>query len=141
MVKSLYFWIGLLIISNLMSCNDYAVDLGEGYLLRAIDGKENMAVGYGDKRFNVAVVDQTVFEVLWNDSFVLAKRHPSKLGVTIATVDRDSVEYYIIEKITNERDNPHRKVNGPFGLKVYNEKLRQLGINENHLEKRSFDNL
>ena len=100
-----------------------------------------MAVAYGDKSFSVAIVDQTVFEVLWNDDFILARRHPSKLGVEVATIKRDSIEYYIVEKIANEKDNPHRKVKGPLNLAEYEVELRQLGLNESRLQKTFFEEL
>ena len=139
--KILWLWLSLLTLGSLTSCSDYAVDLGGGYILRAIDGKENMAVAYGDKSFSVAIVDQTVFEVLWNDDFILARRHPSKLGVEVATIKRDSIEYYIVEKIANEKDNPHRKVKGPLNLAEYEVELRQLGLNESRLQKTFFEEL
>ena len=122
-------------------CDFSTESLGHGYFLRAIDGKQNMAVAYGDRSRNAAIVDQTVFEVLYNENFILAKRHPSKLGVNLGAINRDSTEYYVIEKIADDTDNPYRTVNGPLSFEMYKEQLKILGLQEEDLEKLSFEDL
>ena len=122
-------------------CDLSTQSLGDGYLLRAIDGKQNMVVAYGDRSRNAAIVDQTVFEVWYNENFILAKRHPSKLGVNLGTINKDSTEYYVIEKITDDTDNPYRTVNGPFSFEIYEQQLKSLGLQEEELEKLFFEDL
>ena len=125
----------------LLGCDLSTESLGHGYVLRAIDGKQNMVVAYGDRSRNAAIVDQTVFEVLYDENFILAKRHPSKLGVNLGTINKDSTEYYVIEKITDDTDNPYRTVNGPLSFEMYEEQLKSLGLQEKELEKLFFVDL
>ena len=122
-------------------CDLSTQSLGDGYLLRAIDGKQNMVVAYGDRSGNSAIIDQTVFEVLYNENFILAKRHPSKLGVNLGSINKDSTEYYVIEKIANDTGNPYRTVNGPLSFEMYEEQLESLGLQEREFEKISFEDL
>ncbi|MCH7408064.1 hypothetical protein MM239_01545 [Belliella sp. DSM 111904] len=57
-----------------------------------------MSIGFGKSELNEGLIDQTVFEVNWNDEFILSKRHPSK-GINFTNFDRNQVNYYMIKKV------------------------------------------
>ena len=117
-IISVIFWMlffGILLFS---SCeNRLFVDLGDDYNLSSIDGMPNIAVRYGSPDFSVAIVDQTVVQVYWNDSIIVAEQVPP-LAMKEEDLDNKNVQraYYLLRKVTGKGQNPHRLVLGPMRM-------------------------
>ena len=94
--------------------SDLNVDLGGGYNLSSIDG-HSIAVRriLGNSQASVSIISETVVNVYWNDSLIVAKQAPSVVRSRLDLND-DNVSYFIARKVWSEDQNPHRLVYGPF---------------------------
>jgi hypothetical protein len=84
-----------------------------------------MDIGFGTTGSSEGLIEPTVFEVHWNDLYILAKRHPLNLGVNSKSV----TDHYIIRKVSAARE-VLANTYGPLNFEDYEKKKTELGINE-----------
>ena len=108
-IKILSVVIATVLISSLFSCGGlglaYERLLTDKFYLTATDEMTQMDISYQTRDNHYAIlVDQTVFAIGYNDSFIIAKQHSRKL---FEEINRDSTFYYIIEvgRAVRERHN------------------------------------
>lgn len=130
----------LLIVIMIQSCDYYQKQIGENYFIRAINSRETMDIGFGKKDGSEGIVDQTVFEVHWNDLYILAKRHPLE-GVGNDGINRDSTEYYILKKVKFGEAKASQNMFGPLTKQEYKFKKEELGLIESEMESITYDDL
>ena len=91
------------------------------YRLVAIDVNEDMGVCYSVNRDCVGRIPETVFAVGWNNSFIVAARHPKN--------DRSRVEYFYIDRaVDGTFVDPSVSVRGPFDSQAFEQEKRRLGL-------------
>jgi hypothetical protein len=93
----------------------YEDDLVGGYVVQAVDAKNNAAI-YRE----VEVIPPRVFAYGWNDDFIVAKRHTTLDG---RTIDLYTTLWYLIEV-------HNAKVHGPLTEQQFAELRRELGVRE-----------
>jgi hypothetical protein len=84
----------------------YEEDLGNGYVVCALDVMEDASVILKDSKRasgGTQVVPPTVFAYGWNKDFILAKRHPEKKD---RTVDNSVTHWYIVEVASGNVHGP-----------------------------------
>lgn len=108
--------------------------IGESYFLRKGDLKRDVDIGFGTNELSEGVVAPTVFEVHWDDDFILAKRYP-------VSKDENMVEYYILKKVVFGEEKASENMFGPLTLVEFEDKKKELSIQEEKMEKILFDNL
>lgn len=123
------------IILPFISCDSNYKHLGDGYYLRRGDLHFMVDIGYGysDSEDSAGFIDQTVFEVYWNDDYIIAKRHPS--------LEETKTEYFVVKKI---RDNIKLAVKnryGPLNYEQYINKIIEFNLDTNSMEHIVFDDL
>ena len=99
----------------------YKEDLGNGYVVCALDVMENAHIIIKDKERPSGgswVVPRTVFAYGWNKDFILAKRHPEKKDRTVDT----SVTYWYIVEVASG------KVHGPLSEGEFNSLRTKLKV-------------
>jgi len=128
-----------MIFINFFSSCDYSYEkqIGENYFVRCIESRERMSICFGTSDFNEGIIGQTVYEVHWNDQYILAKRHPSNLG----SKKKEVTEYYILKKVIFGEAKASPNMYGPFILKEYEKKKEELGLLELEMKSISFDDL
>ena len=133
-----------IVIASVMLLNscDYSYNkqIGESYFLRAVNSPVTMSIGFGTKEINEGVIDQTVFEVYWNDDYILAKRHPSK-GAGINNINKNVIEYYIIKKVLFGEEKAAANIKGPLSEDLYEKEKNVLGLDERTMQKVEFEKL
>ena len=89
------------------------------YRLVAVDVNEDMSVCYSLENGScIGRISETVFAVGWNNSFIVAARHPKN--------DRSRVEYFYIDRaIDGELVDPSIAVNGPFDSDAFEQEKRR----------------
>ncbi|MCH7408057.1 hypothetical protein MM239_01510 [Belliella sp. DSM 111904] len=118
----------------------YQKEIGESYFLRAINSPVTMSIGFGNSKINEGLIDQTIFEVHWNDDFILAKRHPSK-GINLADIDRNQVDCYVIKKVNFRDKKASEYVEGPLRKEDYSKRILELGLDEDDMSSLTFNDL
>lgn len=98
----------------------YEEDLGNGYVVCALDVMEGACIIIKNKRGSggFTVVPPTVFAYGWNDDFILAKRHPEKKD---RTVDTSLTYWYIVEVASGN-------VHGPLSEGAFNSLRTKLNV-------------
>jgi hypothetical protein len=94
------------------------------YRLFAADNMEQMHICYdlGDGGC-IGRIAQTVFAVGWDESHIVAARHPNN--------DRSSVEYfYIVRADDGPYVDPTVTVRGPFDAQSFDQEKQRLGLPE-----------
>jgi len=131
--------VALAFILNLIACIDYSYQkqIGESYFIRCIEQRYRMSIGFGTAEISEGLIPQTVYEVHWNDKYILAKRHPSELFEKSKTV----TEYYVVKKVKFGEAKASKNMFGPLNLEEYNQKKRELGLKESEMETVLFDDL
>ncbi|MFD2036343.1 hypothetical protein ACFSKL_16180 [Belliella marina] len=125
----------------LLGCDySYQKQIGESYFLRAVNSPVTMSIGFGSSEINEGLINQTVFEVHWNEEYILAKRHPSK-GVNVGDIDRDQVDYYVIKKVDFGKERASEYVVGPITINDYSKRILELGLNEKDMSSLTFKDL
>lgn len=92
------------------------------YRLVAVDLTSQMGI-YFDLRDGDAIgrISETVFAVGWNDSYLVAARHPHN--------DKSKVEYfYLIRALDGPYVDPSVTVRGPFTLQDFEQERQRLGL-------------
>jgi len=96
------------------------------YYLVAADTEEQLSLSYcdpNDKNGCIGIIEATVFSVGYNNSYIIAKQHPSN--------NRDITNYFLLP--INKKDK-HWGDNfgliGPLTLAQFNEKERELNISD-----------
>ncbi|MCH7414372.1 hypothetical protein MM213_12810 [Belliella sp. R4-6] len=136
-IKLFYIILSLL----LLSCDYfYQKQIGEFYFLRAVNSPVTMSIGFGTSEINEGLINQTVFEVHWNEEYILAKRHPSQ-GVNVGDIDRDQVDYYIIKKVDFGDKRATEYVEGPLSKGDYSKRIFELELDEVDMYSLIFDDL
>jgi hypothetical protein len=109
MVRKIWLLIPILILG---SCDySYHKDLGDYYILRAVNSPVSMTIGYGDENGSEGMLPHTIYKVFWDKNNIVALRHPSD-GINQSSIDKSITEYYLISKNKMPRDNERKK--GPF---------------------------
>ena len=98
----------------------YKEDLGNGYVVWALDVMEKAAVFKKHKRVTggLEVVPPTVFAYGWNDDFILAKRYPQKEHRKFDT----SITYWYIVEVASGN------VHGPLSEGEFNKLRTELKV-------------
>jgi hypothetical protein len=81
-----------------------------------------MDIGFGTSDLSEGIIDPTVFEVHWDDLYILAKRHPLNLGVNSKSV----TDHSIIRKVGAARE-VLANTYGPLNLKITKKRKQSLG--------------
>jgi len=108
--------------------------IGESYFLRKGDLKRDVDIGFGTSSSSEGIIGATVFEVQWDDDFILAKRHP-------ISKDENLVEYYILKKVVFGKAKASENMFGPLTLGQFEVKKKELSIKEEDMETILFDDL
>jgi hypothetical protein len=123
---------------GLMSCDySYEKQIGENYFIRCIESRERMDIGFGTSKSSEGLVNQTVYEVHWNEQYILAKRHPSNL----VPLKKNITEYYIIKKVKFGEAKASKNMYGPLNFEEYEDKKKELSIDESKMESEVFVDL
>jgi hypothetical protein len=110
----------------------YYKNLNGGYYLSAIDGKEDMNLGYQDGQYEVGMIDATICAVYQNEMFILVKQnpktnsYPKRISNTI---------FYIIPLKNKLSKDIERNFYGPLEYDDYKKIVLTLNINLKNLEK------
>lgn len=108
--------------------------IGESYFLRKGDLKRDVDIGFGNSSSSEGIVGPTVFEVYWNNDFILAKRHP-------VSKEKNLVEYYILKKVVFGKEKASENMFGPLTLEQFEAKKKELLIQEEDMERILLDDL
>jgi len=113
--------------SLLQSCIGSAHDekLNAGYYLSAIDVKEDMLIGFQDGVYGIGIIGATIFAVGQNDGFIIAKQHPK---VSPTGMDKAVINYFIIPFKNKVSQSPEKNIYGPLTLKEFEQKRKELNI-------------
>lgn len=113
--------------SLLQNCIGSAYDkkLNGGYYLLAIDVKEDMLLAYEDGQYGIGIIEATVFSVGQNDNYIIAKQHPK---ISSLFIDKTVVNYFIIPLQDKISKSPEKNVFGPLTLGEFNQKRKELNI-------------
>lgn len=123
------------VVILLISCDyRYQKQIGESYFIRCIETRDRMDIGFGTPESSEGLVENTVFEVHWNEKYILAKRHPAKFGKTVT-------EYYVIKKVKFGEAKASENMFGPLTFEEYQKKKFELSLDENKMESEVFEDL
>jgi len=104
-------WIIIFFLSLLTSCDyHYQKQIGENYFIRCIENRNRMNIGFGATDTSEGLISSTVFEVFYDDEYILVKRHPITKG-------KEVTEYYIIKKVKFGVAKASKNMYGPLTLK------------------------
>lgn len=133
-----YFYILLLIL--LSSCGDYlkeVKDLPNNYVLLEGSDFNGIELSYKlDKGGYLGTVMPSVYEIGYNDSFIIAKRHPSEWGFF---PDTSITEYYVIPLGSKINRLPERNVYGPLSEEEFLKLRVKLGISDTLLFSNKYE--
>jgi hypothetical protein len=128
----------ILVIVFSISCDYwYQKQIGENYFIRCIESRDRMDIGFGTSESSEGLIGNTVFEVHWNNKYILAKRHPAHLGASRKSV----IEYYVVKKVKFGEAKASQNMYGPLNLEEYEKKKRELGLDEGKMESVVFEDL
>ncbi len=96
-----------------------------------------MNIGFGTSEISEEIIGNTVFEVHWNEKFILVKRHPANLGDSRKSV----IEYYVVKKVKFGEAKASQNMFGPLTLEEYKKKKLELSINESEMKVEVFEDL
>jgi hypothetical protein len=130
----------LLFFCFLQSCDYYQKQIGENYFIRWVNTRESMDIGFGMKDGSEGLIKETVFEVHWNDEYIIAKRHPRD-GTGDDGINRSITEYYILKKVKFGEAKASQNMFGPLIKEEYKSKKAELGLIESEMESLFFDDL
>lgn len=118
------------------SCDSYyEKQIGESYYIRYIDLKRTMDIGFGNKESSEGLIDPTVYEVYWNEKYILVKTHPDIIE------NRNLTEYYVIEKVKFGEKRARDFMKGPINKMEYENLIKQLALNLADMEHIVYDDL
>jgi hypothetical protein len=117
------------------SCNSDYKKIGESYFIRKGDLQFLVDIGFGNNNSSEGLVDPTVFEVYWNEKYILAKTHPDFID------NRNLTEYYIIEKVIFGEKKARDYMIGPINKIEFEEKIKLLKLNIDNMEHILYDDL
>lgn len=105
-------------------------DLRGGYILTAMDTREEMEISHWDSALKEAhrVISATVFAVGQDSNFIIAKQHPS-IFPNYKNIDKTTVNYYIIPLKNKISESAEKNFFGPLTLEQFEQKKRELNIN------------
>ena len=92
------------------------------YYLVAVDVSSQMVLSYDLGNGNrIGRVQETVFAVGWNSTYLVAQRHPDG--------DKSKTEYYyLIRKLDHKYADPSECVRGPYDIIEFDAKKRELNL-------------
>lgn len=93
----------------------------------------DIGYGYTDSEGSEGFIDQTVFEVFWDNNYIIAKRYPN--------LDKKIIEYYIAKKVKDDIKLAVKNRFGPYNLKQFDTKLKEFKLDTNEMEHKLFDYL
>jgi hypothetical protein len=98
------------------------------YYITATDAVEDLSICYhepaDDQNYGV-VIEPMVFEVGYNEKYIIAKQHPCKFP---NPPDTTITNYYILPLKKGMNWRTKNGLIGPLTLKQFNEKRKELGI-------------
>ena len=134
--KKIKYFILVLSMVTISSCDSYyQKQIGDFYFIRYIDLKRTMDIGFGNKESSEGLVDPTVFEVYWNEKYILVKTHPDFLENRLLT------EYYVIEKVRFGEKRAKDYMIGPINEEQYEMEIKKLKLNINNMEHILYNDL
>ena len=116
--------ISFIALLGVVACNGLSDNQVVGrYSLVSVDAKENTTLSYQLEDGNyVGVVDKVVFAIGFDDSYIIAKQHPSN--------NRGVANYYIVPVYKKPTLSPEKGVIGPLTADQFMVKRKELGISE-----------
>jgi len=96
-------------------------DLIDGYSLTWIDSKWNQSIYKGEEQ-----IPGYIFDVEYNDQFIIAKQHPLKNGF-YSKPNYEITNFYIID-ITKNKSGYKKGIFGPMSENDFNELSENLKI-------------
>jgi hypothetical protein len=128
----------LIVAAFIWSCDySYQKKIGDNYFIKCIESRDRMDIGFGTSDLSEGIIDPTVFEVHWDEKFILVKRHPLNLGQDAKSV----TEYYVIKKVKFGEAKAKQNMHGPYNLEEYEKKKAELSINEGKMKNIVFSDL
>lgn len=123
-------------ICTLSACDSYyQKQIGESYFLRYTDLKRTMDLGFGTEESSEGLIPPTVFEVYWNDQYILVKTHPDFPD------NRTLTDYYIIEKVVFGEKRARDYMVGPVAKQAYERNIKALHLHLDDMEHIVYDDL
>lgn len=129
----------LLFLPLLQSCGFvYERHLTGNYYLIAVDTKDDMDVCYHQQHDDdapyVGITDASVYEMGYDDDFILAKAYRTlrdSMGRSLHRYDKNITEYYIIP-VNNTQEAWEAQENkfGAFSDKEFEVKRKELGVSD-----------
>jgi hypothetical protein len=96
------------------------------YYLIATDSEEQLSLSYcdpNDKNGCIGIIGATVFSVGYNDTYIIAKQHPSN--------NRSITNYFLLPINNKDRHwGDNFGLIGPLTVDQFNEKKKELNISE-----------
>ena len=137
MRNSIKYILGLFSVASLFSCNGLKNEhiIGRYYFV-AVDARENMSLGYSvndDNSSFVDVVGETVFAAGYDDKYIIVKQHPEN--------NRSVTNYYIVPIYKDFNYSPEKGVIGALTLEQFNEKRKELNIDDSVMFSKEIENL
>lgn len=130
----------ILIAISVCSCDyEYQKQIGENYFIRCIESRERMNIGFGNKDGSEGLIDETVFEVYWNEQYIIALRHPPIKGS--GGINHDVTEYYIIRKVILGEEKASSNTYGPLTREEYEIKIKELRLDTSKMQSVVFEDL
>jgi len=122
------YFIILLLLFCMSSCHQfvYKKHLMKDYYLIAVDSKNEMCIALELKGASAFIgrIDEIVFEIGFNERFIIAKQYPHGR--------KNKINYFILDtKNDSELEEIKTSVIGPMTEAEYKAKLEVLGISKN----------
>jgi hypothetical protein len=120
----------------LSACDGYyQKQVGESYFIRYVDLKRTMDIGFGTNGSSEELIGPTVYEVYWNERYILAKTHPDFPD------DRKRTDYYLIEKVLFGEKRARAYLVGPVTKSEYERQIKALKLTPEDMEHIVYDDL
>ncbi|MDO1451904.1 hypothetical protein Q0590_36885 [Rhodocytophaga aerolata] len=132
--------LGLLFFTSCIFDYSYEKKLIGRYYLDAIDSEESMQLSYKDEDSGVGegIIGETVFEVGWNDKFIVVKQHPHEFGEPL---NNQITNYYIVKVVhSNHYQTIKNNIVGPLNREEFNDMRKKLEVPEEFENSLRFDN-
>ncbi len=122
-------------VLTFISCDSNYKQIGDSYYIRRGDLHFMVDIGYGytDSEGSEGFIDQTVFEVYWNDDYIIAKRHPS--------LEEKKTEYFVVKKVKDNIKVAVKNRYGPLNFNQYKYKINEFKLDTTAMKHIVYDDL
>ncbi|MFC5537624.1 hypothetical protein ACFPQ1_25120, partial [Rhodocytophaga aerolata] len=135
-------FLALVFLTGCIFDYSYEKKLIGGYYLDAIDSEESMQLTYKyeDSGVGEGIIGETIFDVGWNDKFIVVKQHPHQFGEPL---NKGLTNYYIVRVVHNTINYQTIKNNiiGPLNGEEFNEMKKKLEVPEAFENSLHFDDI